>query len=71
MVAKGEFREDLFYRLNVLPLHLPPLRARLSDIPALVKHFIKKHGRKGAPQHIPAETMHALQAYSWPGISEN
>ena len=67
MVAKGEFREDLFYRLNVLPLHLPPLRARLSDIPALVKHFIKKHGRKGAPQHIPAETMHALQAYSWPG----
>ncbi len=69
MVEKGEFRSDLYYRLNVFPILLPPLRARREDIPALVTHFVEIYGRRMGRQieHIPAETMAALCSYQWPG----
>jgi transcriptional regulator with GAF, ATPase, and Fis domain len=69
MVKRGEFRSDLYYRLNVFPVMLPPLRARREDIPALVKHFVEILGRRLGRQikHIPAETMFALSSYHWPG----
>jgi transcriptional regulator with GAF, ATPase, and Fis domain len=69
MVQRGEFRTDLYYRLNVFPLKLPPLRARREDIPELVRHFVEILGRRLGRQieHIPAETMSALSSYHWPG----
>jgi formate hydrogenlyase transcriptional activator len=69
MVNRGEFRSDLYYRLNVFPVLLPPLRARPEDIPALVTHFVEVCGRRMGKQieHIPAETMTALSSYPWPG----
>jgi DNA-binding NtrC family response regulator len=64
----GAFRRDLLYRLNVIQLHLPPLRERRDDIPLLVAHFILKHSMKGqGPATIDEEAMRALSAYSWPG----
>jgi formate hydrogenlyase transcriptional activator len=69
MVKRGEFRSDLYYRLNVFPILLPPLRARREDIPALVAHFVEMFGRRMGRQieHIPADTMFALSSYHWPG----
>jgi formate hydrogenlyase transcriptional activator len=69
MVKRDEFRSDLYYRLNVFPILLPPLRARREDIPALVTHFIEIFGRRTGRQiqHIPPETMSALSSYQWPG----
>jgi formate hydrogenlyase transcriptional activator len=69
MVRRNEFRNDLYYRLNVFPLMLPPLRARREDIPALVMHFVEILGRRLGRQikHIPPETMSALSVYHWPG----
>jgi transcriptional regulator with GAF, ATPase, and Fis domain len=69
MVRRNEFRADLYYRLNVFPVLLPPLRARYEDIPALVTHFVDFYGRRiGKPiQQIPEETMLALRSYAWPG----
>jgi len=69
MVKRNEFRSDLYYRLNVFPVLLPPLRARSEDIPALVTHFVEILGRKMGKQidEIPEETLSALSAYSWPG----
>jgi formate hydrogenlyase transcriptional activator len=69
MVEKGEFRSDLYYRLNVFPVQLPPLRARPEDIPALVTHFVETYGRRMGRQiqHIPPETLSALCSYQWPG----
>jgi len=69
MVKRGEFRSDLYYRLNVFPLMLPPLRARSEDVPALVMHFVEIFGRRYGRQieHIPPETMSALSSYHWPG----
>ena len=68
-IEKKEFREDLYYRLNVFPIFCPPLRERKSDIPLLVKHFCQKHegkiGRKIT--NIPEKVMDALIAYDWPG----
>jgi formate hydrogenlyase transcriptional activator len=69
MVKNNEFRSDLYYRLTVFPVLLPPLRARYEDIPALVTHFVDFYGRQiGKPiQQIPEETMSALCSYAWPG----
>ena len=69
MVNRGEFRSDLYYRLNVFPILLPPLRERREDIPALVTHFVEILGRRMGREieHIPSETMSALSSYQWPG----
>ena len=69
MVNGGEFRSDLYYRLNVFPVLLPPLRERREDIPALVAHFVEIFGRRIGRQieHIPTETISALSSYQWPG----
>jgi DNA-binding NtrC family response regulator len=68
MVAEGQFREDLFYRLNVIPVHLPPLRERKEDIPLLVQHFLAIL-RNGAPTSLTVsqEAMRRLMSFSWPG----
>jgi formate hydrogenlyase transcriptional activator len=69
MVKRNEFRSDLYYRLNVFPVLLPPLRARTTDIPALVAHFVEIFGRRMGKQieEIPVETLSALSSYPWPG----
>jgi formate hydrogenlyase transcriptional activator len=69
MMERGEFREDLYYRLNVFPVLLPPLRERREDIPALVQHFVEVFGSRMGRQieHIPQQTMFALSSYEWPG----
>jgi len=69
MVKHGEFRSDLYFRLNVFPVELPPLRDRREDIPALVEHFAEVLGRRvgRSIDHIPPETMMALCSYDWPG----
>src|SRR5215213_6421990 len=68
-VSEGRFREDLFYRLNVIEVHLPPLRERREDIPLLVKSFIKRTAREqtAAEKSITPEAMSALINYNWPG----
>jgi len=68
-VADGRIREDFYYRLNVVTIHLPPLRDRLPDIPALVQHFISRHAtRMGRPvTSVSQETMDILCDYGWPG----
>jgi two-component system response regulator PilR (NtrC family) len=65
----GEFREDLYYRINVLPIHLPPLRQRREDIPLLVDFFLQKYSRQMElpPPQISIEAMHILENYDWPG----
>ncbi len=71
LVAEGKFREDLFYRINVIPVRLPPLRERLDDIPLLAEHFLAKYagqiGRKRKMSAVSPEAMRKLQAYAWPG----
>lgn len=69
MMEDGSFREDLFYRLNVMPIFLPPLRDRTDDIPALVPHFIKKFAKQHSSQitSISPETLEILKSYRWPG----
>jgi PAS domain S-box-containing protein len=68
-VAEKRFREDLFYRLNVFPIQLPPLRERRPDIPVLVQHFVRKYGVRMSKhiETIPAQTMNILQNWNWPG----
>jgi len=68
-VRDGEFREDLFYRLNVIHLHLPPLRQRKEDIPDLARHFVERScSRLGSPaKRLTADALRVLQAYDWPG----
>jgi two-component system response regulator PilR (NtrC family) len=66
MVAEGTFREDLYYRLHVIPIHLPPLRDRRDDIPVLVQHFLQKFAPTSQLQ-VSQDAMRALMAYPWPG----
>src|SRR5215470_14141969 len=69
MVAEGKFQEDLFYRLNVIPIELPPLRERRDDIPALVEHFLRKHSQRIGRriERIDDGVLAQLQQYDWPG----
>jgi DNA-binding NtrC family response regulator len=70
-VSEGTFREDLFYRLNVIPVRLPPLRDRREDIPLLVQHFLDRFCRELAPPRPPMtvsqQAIRQLMAYGWPG----
>jgi DNA-binding NtrC family response regulator len=68
-VKAGNFREDLYYRLNVINLHMPPLRERRSDIPVLTEHFLDKYRYKPAapPTRISEEALELLERYDWPG----
>src|SRR5438477_4238708 len=68
-IEKGAFRSDLYFRLNVIPFEVPPLRERVEDIPLLIEHFnqrfAKAYGKKS--KHIDPKAMDAMQSYSWPG----
>jgi formate hydrogenlyase transcriptional activator len=68
-VRNRQFREDLFYRLNVFPISLPPLRLRTDDIPSLVRHFVKRYARRLGREYetLSKSTMETLQKHSWPG----
>jgi two-component system, NtrC family, response regulator HydG len=68
-VAEGKFRQDLFYRLNVVPIELPPLRRRLEDVPELCRHFLHQIAKRenSAFRHIESEAVRLLQRYNWPG----
>jgi two-component system nitrogen regulation response regulator GlnG len=68
LIRQGTFREDLFYRLNVAPVRLPPLRERGEDLPALVRHFAMQATREGLPlKRLDDGALERLRAYSWPG----
>jgi two-component system, NtrC family, nitrogen regulation response regulator GlnG len=68
LIGQGQFREDLFFRLNVVPLRLPPLRERTEDVPDLARHFLDRAIKDGLPRkELSAEALRALQAYRWPG----
>ena len=69
MVAEGTFQEDLYYRFNVIPIDIPPLRERRDDIPALVEHFVDKHRQRTGKhiEHVDETVLAALQKYDWPG----
>ncbi len=68
-IAESRFREDLYYRLNVVPVHIPPLRERRDDIASLCDHYVRRYAadRRVAPPEISSEAMAALQAHEWPG----
>src|ERR687890_1218134 len=68
LIQQGLFREDLFYRLNVVPLRLPPLRERVEDIPLLARHFLDRARAAGLPQkHLDADALERLKTHNWPG----
>jgi formate hydrogenlyase transcriptional activator len=68
-VTRGAFRQDLFYRLNVFPIEIPPLRERVDDIPLLVEYLLERYAKKAGKRirHIRKKTLELLQAYDWPG----
>lgn len=68
-VTMGKFRQDLWFRLNIFPIFIPPLRSRLEDIPLFVAHFVEKYGKWAGKkfEKVPVETIKALQCYHWPG----
>ena len=68
-IATGSFREDFYYRVNVIHLHIPPLRDRKTDIPLLVQHFLKKYSQETAKHvdHVSQNTLTRLKQYPWPG----
>ncbi|MDA5109088.1 sigma-54 dependent transcriptional regulator [Brevibacillus thermoruber] len=69
LIRRGQFREDLFYRLHVVPIHMPPLRERKEDIPLLVQHFLAKYGRELGKEgcYLSPAALDVLMAYDWPG----
>jgi transcriptional regulator with PAS, ATPase and Fis domain len=73
MVERGEFREDLYYRINVIKIQIPPLRERMDDLPILVEHFLRKHFRvrpghaRTRPPRLSEDALSAMQRYQWPG----
>jgi formate hydrogenlyase transcriptional activator len=69
LVAEGKFRQDLLYRLNVVPIQMPPLRERIADIPLLVEYFIDRFGRRAGKKFRPIDKkfLKVVQAYDWPG----
>jgi len=68
LVAKGQFREDLYYRLNVVTIFVPPLRERITDLPLLFDHFLKRHSKRmGKTVAVQSEVLEMLAGYSWPG----
>ncbi len=67
LVATGQFREDLLYRINAVHLHIPPLRERRDDVPALIEHFLDEFAGGGAPKRFAPDAAAALAAYAWPG----
>ena len=68
-IADGAFRSDLYYRLNVFPIKLPPLRERKEDVPLLVNYFVDRYAKRAGKKikHIQKKTLDVLQEYSWPG----
>ena len=68
MVKQGEFREDLYYRINVIRMQVPPLRERRDDLPILIDHFLRKHHREGQrARGLAPDALAILGAYAWPG----
>jgi len=69
MVTDGKFQEDLYYRLNVIPIHIPPLRERREDIPVLIDHFLEKHSQRTGKRinGVEPDVVDALRKYDWPG----
>ena len=69
LVKDGKFREDLYYRLNVFPIHVPPLRERIEDVPELTRHFMARFSAEEGKRvsSISEEAMRLLRTYSWPG----
>ena len=67
LVKNGLMREDFFYRIHILPIHLPPLRERKEDLPLLVEHFMKRYGGKRSVPPLTGKLMEKLHHYDWPG----
>ena len=67
MVASGRFRQDLYYRVHVIPIHLPPLRERREDLPLLAEHFLQRCSNGSGPASLDGRLLDRLGAYDWPG----